>query len=945
MAPDSKSTYDPPIPSYDEAISGAGRAAGRSAFESGAWTSSAAADDDNDDEHREGHSLLRSGAPSAGPRRHRSGGYRAPTAETEAEDEGSIFGDGGAEADGDSDTDDEAAHVRREMFEMDVIDAERDDDRSSNFSALLWGKRIGFPLSLPRWRWSWRPRLQIRLGQDDGAGTRLTDEDGAEGGGGGPAPPRWRRWCFPVASWPALNSMVLLTVLGRLLALLLVLGFVYLLFVTDLFKGISRRIGSQVFDPESVRMHVQSSVDPGRMREDLREFTRYPHIAGTEGDYGLALDTRNKFVSYGLEDVTVDQYWVYLNYPTAHGRAVEIMGDNDQPVWSAELEEQDVERFGRPDAGHQTYAFHGHSKSGDVKGPLIYANYGSREDFKALQDSGIDTRGAIALVRYRGSEDDAALKVKAAEMAGFAGCLIYTDPADGGSAEGATAPDGRYMPRDGVRRQAVSLTNWVVGDPLTPGWESIKSLPRLAKEKSPGLVQIPSLPLASRDAEVLLAHLQGFGQRVPQGWVGGVPALGEWWTGNLSSPVVRLKNEQDEDEKKAIWNVYGRISGVEQSSKSILIGNHRDAWTLGATAPGSGTAVFLEVARIFGDLMSRGWRPLRTIEFMSWDAGEYNLAGSTEFVEKNTDNLRDDAMAYINLDMAVTGAEFHAAGSPVFRQILLGILNRVSDPNFNATIGELFYRRQGDIETPGYDSDYVAFQDIAGTSSLDLTFKGEGVPSFSAYDNFEWMETVGDPGFVYHALLGQIVGLLALELADRPIMPFEMGAYADSLRRWVEELEQWSANKGANQAGATPLDFGVLKAASAEVTHATHEFEQWELEWEARVRAASGWESSGLGGSRETYNNRMAHFETQLLDLEQGGGVRRSYCFAASATAYSSLWRLLLTCPARFPIAPSSSTSSSALPCGPRTTASASPQSGTLYWWASGRSQTRRSRR
>jgi N-acetylated-alpha-linked acidic dipeptidase len=884
MAPDSRpTTYDPPIPSYDEAV-GTSTAASRSAFESGgAWTPTA----DDDDENREGHSLLRNAAPNTTttaarrPGRHRSGGYRAPTVETEDED--SIFG---ADSDSDTDTEDEAAHVRREMFEMDVMDAEHDDDdddRSSNFSALLWGKRIGFPLSLPRWRWrSWRPRLprmQIRLGQDEGGvGARSTDERGTEDG---PAPPRWRRWCFPVAL-PAVNNMALLIVLGRLFAVMLVLGVLYLLFISDLFTGISRRMGSQMFDPESVRLHVQSSVDPVRMRENLREFTRYPHIAGTEGDYGLALDTRNKFVSYGLEDITVDQYWVYLNYPTADGRAVDILGEDDQPVWSARLEEEGT---GRPDAGHQTYAFHGHSKSGDVKGPLMYANYGSREDFKALQDSGIDTRGAIALVRYRSSEDDGALKVKAAEMAGFAGCLVYSDPADDGFVKGAAAPEGRYMPRDGVLRQAVSLTNWVVGDPLTPGWESVKTMPRLAKEKSAGLVQIPSLPLAWRDAEVLLAHLKGHGQRVPQEWVGGAPTVGEWWTGDLSSPIVRLKNEQDEDEKQSIWNVYGRISGTEQSSKSIIIGNHRDAWTLGATDPGSGTAVFLELARIFGDLLKRGWRPLRTIEFMSWDAEEYNLAGSTEFVEKNTDNLRDDAMAYINLDMAVTGGEFHAAGSPVFRKLLLSVLNRVSDPNLNTTIRNLFDQRHGDIETLGYDSDYVAFQDIAGTSSLDLAFTSDGSPAFSAYDNFEWMENVGDPGFVYHTLLGQIVGLLALELADRPILPFDMGAYANSLGHWVEELEAWSANKGANQAGATPLKFDVLKVASAEVTQAVHEFEQWELEWEARIVAASGWESNGLGQGREIYNNRMAHFETKLLDLEQGGGVRifRSHLYRSQA--------------------------------------------------------------
>ena len=35
-------------------------------------------------------------------------------------------------------------------------------------------------------------------------------------------------------------------------------------------------------------------------------------------------------------------------------------------------------------------------------------------------------------------------------------------------------------------------------------------------------------------------------------------------------------------------------------------------------AQGSGTAVMLEVVRIFGELRKSGWRPLRTIEFASW---------------------------------------------------------------------------------------------------------------------------------------------------------------------------------------------------------------------------------------------------------------------------------------------------------------------------------------
>ena len=71
------------------------------------------------------------------------------------------------------------------------------------------------------------------------------------------------------------------------------------------------------------------------------------------------------------------------------------------------------------------------------------------------------------------------------------------------------------------------------------------------------------------------------------------------------------------------------IRGMEQPERKVIIGNHRDSWCFGAGTPNSGTAVMLEVARVFGEMMGYGWRPLRTIVFASWDAGEYNRIGST----------------------------------------------------------------------------------------------------------------------------------------------------------------------------------------------------------------------------------------------------------------------------------------------------------------------------
>ena len=133
----------------------------------------------------------------------------------------------------------------------------------------------------------------------------------------------------------------------------------------------------------------------------------------------------------------------------------------------------------------QTVVFHGHSRAGKVEGPIVYANYGSREDFKRLENQGIDMRGSIALVRYYGSQGDRALKVKAAELAGAVGCIIYSDPAEEGFLLGKN---------DTVQRGAVSLMSWVVGDVLSSGFASFPGEGRRdSKNENPGLVNIPSV--------------------------------------------------------------------------------------------------------------------------------------------------------------------------------------------------------------------------------------------------------------------------------------------------------------------------------------------------------------------------------------------------------------------------------------------------------------------
>jgi N-acetylated-alpha-linked acidic dipeptidase len=476
-------------------------------------------------------------------------------------------------------------------------------------------------------------------------------------------------------------------------------------------------------------------------------------------------------------------------------------------------------------------------------------------------------------VRYYGSQGDRGLKIKAAEEWGVKGVLIYSDPKDDGFVQGKAWPEGGWMPSDGVQRGAVSLKSWIVGDVLTPGWASTSDAKRISKNNNPGLVNIPSLPLAWRDAQKLLQSLKGHGTQLPEEWIGGVPDVDEWWSGDRNSPIVHLKNEQDETEKQPIYNVMGIIDGVETKAKRIIVGNHRDSWCFGAGDPGSGTAVMLEVVHILGKLREQGWRPLRTIEFASWDAEEYNMIGSTEYVEDHMTALRQDGVAYLNVDVGVVGPNFWAAASPVYKKMLLRVLGRVADPLRNQTLRTLFDERGTGVESLGSGSDYVAFQDIAGTSSLDFGFEGDkehSYPYHSCYETFEWMSKYGDPGFVYHNLLAQVWVLLILELSQELLIPFDLNDYAQAMGGYISGIHDFAEKKGApwaDEHGNGGFDIAPLYNAADFFSQKAKSFHEWQDWWYGQIYGHGGLETNTLALARVLHNDRLSHFETDLLDL------------------------------------------------------------------------------
>lgn len=191
--------------------------------------------------------------------------------------------------------------------------------------------------------------------------------------------------------------------------------------------------------------------------------------------------------------------------------------------------------------------------------------------------------------------------------------------------------------------------------------------------------------------------------------------------------------------------------------------------------------------------MSQGWKPLRTIVFASWDGEEYGLLGSTEWVEEYLPWLSHANVAYLNLDVSVSGQVFRASAAPLLNNLLYDVTAQVRSPNQTVAGQTVYDLWDKEISTMGSGSDFTAFQDFAGVPSLDLGFTGGPAdPVYhyhSNYDSFHWMTTYGDPGFAYHRTAAQVLGLLTAKLADEPLLSFEAATYASELDRYVGKVE------------------------------------------------------------------------------------------------------------------------------------------------------------
>jgi N-acetylated-alpha-linked acidic dipeptidase len=566
--------------------------------------------------------------------------------------------------------------------------------------------------------------------------------------------------------------------------------------------------------------------DPKLAEEHLRTLTQAPHMAGTPEDKATADYVAQKFRAAGL-DTEIVEYKVWMNYPREI--SVDITAPAGVEMHGPTREHVDGDPYdGDP---RVVMPFNGMSPSGDAEAEVVYANYGTPEDFERLEKLKIDVRGKIVLVRY--GQNFRGVKEFIAQEHGAAGVIIYSDPFDDGWRRGDKYPDGPWRPDTGVQRGSVGYMFEFPGDPTTPGVASLPSLPenkRIAPERSAQMPKIPVTPLSYHDASPILQHLGG--PDSPREWQGSLP-----FTYHVGPGPVRVKMHLKQDYRfRTLWDVIGRVRGSEFPDEWVVAGNHRDAWVYGAVDPNSGTAAMLEAVHGVGELLKSGWKPKRTMIFGSWDGEEEGLIGSTEWAEQHESEL-GRASAYFNMDVAVSGPKFGASAVPSLKQFLRDVTKAVPSPK-GGTVYEAWQKfdqpgaslnqstaeaigdsrrmpaapAKGDVPVGdlGSGSDYSAFQQHLGVPSSDISSTGPYGVYHSVFDNFAWFKKFGDPDFVYEQEMARVFGLEALRMADADVLPYDYEEYGREIAVYLDAAKKRAENKF----GERGLDMNAVAVAA-----------------------------------------------------------------------------------------------------------------------------------
>jgi N-acetylated-alpha-linked acidic dipeptidase len=596
-----------------------------------------------------------------------------------------------------------------------------------------------------------------------------------------------------------------------------------------------------------------------------RPLTERPHPAGSEGTRQVVAYLQKTLAGFGLE-VQTHEYQVLLDRP----RRIEVTltAPSRRTLSVAEPAIAQDPTSSHPELGGGYIAY---SASGTATGQAVFVNYGLPADYAQLQALGVSVKNRIAVARYGRSHR--AVKVHTAQQQGARALVLYSDPADDGSAKGPVWPDGYWRGPDMLQRGNAKLSWFWHGDPLTPGVGATAEAVRLDPNTAPTLPRIPVVVLSAREAAHVLTAIGGPERPAAfRSAIDGATRVGP-------GPAALTVSVDMDAGVRPIYNVVASLRGQATPERAVLFGTHHDAWTFGGVDPGTGATAMLELARGLGQLARGGWRPQRTISLAFWDAEEFGLVGSTEYAEALKAQLQEQLIMYVNIDMYMNG-RFDPGGVPSLRAFVADVVKDV--PAGNSSVYDQWQqaewtrtppsRRAGsvadfepDLKPLGSGADFVPFQDHLGVPTMAIEFIGDNGYGYGTYhtnyDSRAYVERVADPGFTQGVTMTQVLGSLALRMSEAPVLPFRFSHYAARLDEAISAAEGWARD------ASMPLDATALRTKSAAVRAAA---ETLESAIDERLRTGS------VPADAAALNDTIGRME-QLLADDDGAAESKWY--------------------------------------------------------------------
>ncbi|KAL2312356.1 Tre1 family protein [Schizosaccharomyces pombe] len=604
---------------------------------------------------------------------------------------------------------------------------------------------------------------------------------------------------------------------------------------------------------EDVLLNYIKGCDISDTRQQVMTLSSIPHLAGTVGDSSLLQMIMNRLYYEKGTIVDFREFYAYLNFP----QLVSLSIDGDDSFHPSLIESYQV--GGYDGVSIPTPATFGGSPSGFVNAPLVYANRGRIEDFEWLVNSGIYVESSIVLVRA--NQSDFALATANAVKYNASAILIFEDTyLTSLDNLNQVYPAGPYPSANSLYRGSVANHYYYVGDPLTPGWSAHEETNRISPKDANVLPSIVSIPITFNDGIELLKRLQGHGHLVKDSnWCQDLaPVLSEVWTGSkISSPGLEVNVLQDIEDKQKIINIMAQIDGYE-SDQILVVGAPRDSWCTGASDSSVGTSLLIDVISTFANMaQDLSWKPRRTIVFASWDARQFNAIGSTEFLEYWKETLEAKAVAYINVDVAVSGDTFTARTVPGLKKVIQRAFDVANEED---------EMKAANIITDDFDytSDLTSFLTFAGIPVVNLAFeRNEENPTpmpflGSCEDTVSWIDTFGSEYWENAARLGKIWSYLILFLANDPVVPYDL---EDEINGVGEMLKRIPEIPGANA-----LDLRKINEEFSELLESLIRFEDEIREWKSLMMHNSYTVSVKKHPELEGYNAKLARFERSFLD-------------------------------------------------------------------------------